>query len=99
MSISLDLTKAIDCISYEIFLSKLRFYGFYDNSYQLLRSNLYSRQQFTQINKKKSATKPINSGVPQGSVLGHLLFLLYINDLPNSLCDNTFYLQTIRHLA
>lgn len=83
MGIFLDITKAFDSVCHDILLHKLYNYGFRGNIYNLLKSYLSDRYIFTCINGKISSTTSINYGVPQGSVLGPLLFLLYINDMPN----------------
>ena len=79
----IDLKKAFDTIDHEILLSKLELYGFKAASLNLFRDYLSDRTQVTVINNVKSETSRIRCGVPQGSILGPLLFLLYINDLPN----------------
>ena len=70
-------------IDHEILLSKLELYGFKCVSLNLFRDYLSDRTQVTVINNVNSETSFISCGVPQGSILGPLLFLLYINDLPN----------------
>ena len=79
----IDLKKAFDTIDHEILLSKLELYGFKGASLNLFQDYLSDRTQVTVINNVKSETSRIRCGVPQGSILGPLLFLLYINDLPN----------------
>ena len=79
----IDLKKAFDSIDHEILLSKLELYGFKGASFNLFRDHLSDRTQVTVINNVNSETSFISCGVPQGSILGPLLFLLYINDLPN----------------
>ena len=79
----IDLKKAFDTIDHEILLSKLELYGFNGASLNLFRDYLSDRTQVTVINNVNSDTSRIRCGVPQGSILGPLLFLLYINDLPN----------------
>lgn len=81
----MDLKKAFDTIDHEILLSKLELYGFRGVSLNLFRDYPTDRTQVTVINNVNSETSRIRCGVPQGSILGPLLFLLYINDLPN--CD------------
>ena len=77
----LDLSKAFDLVDHNILLCKLKYYHFSEGCLMWFKSYLDQHQQQVSITGKLSNSKHISSGVPQGSVLGPLLFLLYINDL------------------
>ena len=87
-SVFLDISKAFDKVWHEGLLFKLRSMGISDEFYNLLGNYLSDRFQMVILNGQTASWKPVVAGVPQGSILVPLLFLAYINDLPNGLKSN-----------
>ena len=84
-AIFMDLSKAFDTIDHKILLEKLKFYGFSPEALKLMKNYLSDRCQYVDIGDGiTSEVRGVGVGIPQGSILGPLLFLIYVNDLPRS---------------
>lgn len=86
-SIYCDLSKAFDCLRHDILILKLTYYGFKAKELDMMISYLRNRTQTVSVKGQTSFTGNIDIGVPQGSVLGPLLFLIYVNDIVNAIPD------------
>ena len=83
ITVFIDLKKAFDTVSHSILLNKLEKYGIRGTPLNLIQSYLSNRHSFVEIGSFKSKKGPIVTGVPQGSIISPILFILFINDLPN----------------
>jgi hypothetical protein len=88
----IDISKAFDSLSHKILLDKLYHYGFRGVIFDWLSSYLHNRFQYVSCNGNDSVLRLITTGIPQGSILGPILFLIYINDLPNITSNARFVL-------
>ena len=83
-SIFIDLSKAFDTLNHDILLQKLKYYGIKGISNYLINNYLTNRRQYVEIDGISSKYQLISTGVPQGSILGPLLFIIYMNDINKS---------------
>ena len=83
LNIYLDMSKAFDTIDHTILINKLTFYGIHGVALVIIKSYL-TNNEFVEYDGVQSSMLPISTGVPQGYILGPLLFIIYINDFPNA---------------
>ena len=83
ISVFIDLKKAFDTIDHKLLLTNLEHYGIRGVAYDMIKSYLCERKQYVSVNSCNSEAMNVVCGVPQGSILGHKLFILYVNDICN----------------
>ena len=86
-AITLDQSAAFDCISHDVLIRKLKLYNFGENSVKWIESYLAQRSQYVNIGTKSSSFWTVCHGVPQGSVLGPIMYVIYVNELPQVVKD------------
>ena len=91
VTVLMDLSKAFDCLPHDILLDKLSAYGISSHSVSLLKSYLSNRKQQIKVNRVLSSWADIHKGVPRGSILGSLLFNVFINDIFHFISDSSMY--------
>ncbi len=94
ITIFMDLSKTFDTLDHAILLEKLKYYVINGVAHKLMESYLTNRKQYVEMDGIKSDMLGITAGVPQGSIFGPLLFIIYINDIANS--SNLFFYNLYR---
>ena len=88
-TVFIDLKKAFDTVDHDLLCKKLEHYGVRQRELSWFQSYLSNRKQYCRVGGVDSETREVEVGVPQGSCLGPLLFLIYINDLPSAVQSST----------
>ena len=89
-TIYVDFMKAFDKVPHKRLITKLESYGLSNQIIKWVDNFLNERNQKVMVNGNESSNRPVTSRIPQGSVLGPILFVMYINELPNCVETNTF---------